>query len=146
MGCDIHLHVEVQTARNWELVKPWWQCTYCEGRAITRDGVCFECRGQNVERSFYVARNYTLFGLLAGVRGIGPPITEPRGIPIDISWFLGDLWGEEKLDCHTPSWLRYSELREVENNPAWDFALEKLKMLADIFGPDRVRIVFWFDN
>lgn len=35
-----------------------------------------------------VDRNYSLFGLLAGVRGECNAIVPPRGIPKDLSWFV----------------------------------------------------------
>lgn len=57
MGCDIHGHIEVRTPiGTWELFA-----------------------------SPDIWRNYALFGLLAGIRGEGPAIVAPRGIPRDIS-------------------------------------------------------------
>lgn len=34
----------------------------------------------------YLPRDYNLFGVLAGVRGIYPPIIEPRGVPDNLGW------------------------------------------------------------
>ena len=60
MGCDIHLYPEYRsrTTAQWE---PF---------------------GKNMGW-----RDYTLFGFLAGVRGEGPPVVAPRGIPKDASTF-----------------------------------------------------------
>lgn len=60
MGCDIHAHVEYYDTR----------CGQVEfNRAV--------CHSANI----FMGRNYTLFNLLAGVRGIGGPLFDTRGIP-----------------------------------------------------------------
>lgn len=60
MGCDIHLYAEHRRRD---------------------DGYWFGFGGQ-----MNPGRDYALFGTLAGVRGEGPPVVEPRGYPKDAGW------------------------------------------------------------
>jgi hypothetical protein len=129
MGCDIHAYVEYrrQGERVWEYHS----------------------------RALYF-RDYQLFGLLAGVRGQGQALYEPRGVPLDMSshtrW---EYESGEGTDWHTPSWLNYDEFYNVvtewwiktrpfgsmlNNVEATLSAMETLKTYGD------VRMVFWFDN
>lgn len=59
MGCDIHLYLEYKEAPE----KDYWQ----------------PFGGRLSER------NYTMFGLMAGVRG-GPALVEPKGLPGDVAY------------------------------------------------------------
>lgn len=66
MGCDIHLFVEYKAPTN-NFWTPW---------------------GGEFSRRFYET-----FGFLAGVRGDGPVIVPPRGIPEDLSYMAnGEYW------------------------------------------------------
>jgi hypothetical protein len=115
MGCDIHFNVERRENDRWRPAFPEPQtCCQCGGsgqRAIEgplADGSygptgrfenCSHCspglgsRGQWLKgtgrclHSFYNSgRNYTLFGVLAGVRDSNvQPIDWPRGLPPDLS-------------------------------------------------------------
>lgn len=60
MGCDIHCYIEYRQAG--------------------------ESRWQSFGGRINPGRNYVLFGYLAGVRAMGPPIVEPRGMPPDAGW------------------------------------------------------------
>ena len=76
--------------------------------------------GNNPEtyEEWYDGRNYSLFSVLAGVRGYGPPIIEPRGLPDDIGESVKEEWGEAlgyHVDWHTP---HYYCLKELEDNIA----------------------------
>lgn len=61
----------------------------------------------------YNGRNYTLFGVLAGIRYMpeGGPIVDPRGIKIDAAPDVYDTWETEKEWGHTAGWLTLAELR-----------------------------------
>lgn len=97
-------------------------------------------------------RNYSLFGLLAGVRrtdcGV---IDEPRGLPRDVTDWVGSKFVEG--DDHSASWVTIDELMmELEgfrNDGHWlkdanlfDHAEDVFK----VFGAERARLVFWFDS
>ncbi|MEV2910510.1 hypothetical protein ABNF65_18300 [Paenibacillus larvae] len=115
-----------------------------------------------------IPRNYYLYAALADVRNYDgvKPICEPRGLPSDVSAVVkeqSDGWGR---GAHDRSYLTAKELSEFD----WDQKIkfegrqiqwtESLKDRVDTFytwsipklieladgDPERVRIVFWFDN
>jgi hypothetical protein len=74
---------------------------------------------------------------------------ERRGCPEDLRWLLAD------PDWYTPSWLTYLEvlaaishlgLALADRSVEFRAAVEAMAELANESGPDRVRLVFWFDN
>lgn len=99
MGCDIHAFIEY----------------VYEGDSFTHsfgDG----------ELNF--GRDYTLFSLMAGVRGSENPIVSPRGFPDDClsrgdstafksNWSVAEKYKEYGSDAHTPTWLTLDELKKV---------------------------------
>ncbi len=99
MGCDIHAMIEKRAiAPSYEAndeikLWPWW--VNCGDPEFTRD--------------------YTLFGILAGVRDkIVPPIFLPRGMPENAcremsAWYQS--WGE---DAHSASYVTLAELRSYD--------------------------------
>lgn len=86
MGCDIHFFVEVKKNGKWETADSWKEDRdYDTPRMVVP-----------YEQSFYHDRNYNLFAILADVRngrgfagcdtGDGfNPISEPKGLPEDVS-------------------------------------------------------------
>jgi hypothetical protein len=139
MGCDIHLHTEVKIGGTWHHYS---------------------------ERS--VSRNYDLFALMAGVRnrtGI-TPISDPKGLPDDMSFmtrFAARWW---QVDGHSHSWLGAEEIHKL-----YELIQDKVDLSRDFgycFGGywsgfheyrnnleegcgipnevEDVRFVFWFDN
>lgn len=139
MGCDIHAHTEVKINGKWEHVS-----------------------------DLHIRRSYDLFSRMANVRNDGEivPISEPRGLPSDVSYltkFARDYCGS---DGHSDSWLSGAELESLED---WyskqPYGKTTGFWLHDTFGylfgngwdvhkyPDDYppgvedsRIVFWFDN
>ena len=135
MGCDIHVHTEVKIDGLWHHYG-----------------------------SPYVDRYYTLFGYMAGVRNTDViPISEPRGLPDDITlitWIDNDRYG---IDGHSHSWLSGPEVTQLEellkpHNEQY-FYIERI--FGYLFGngwdfheyPEEyppqledARVVFWFDN
>lgn len=83
MGCDIHTAVERQVSGTWrpmpELAPFDWQ-------------------------------SYGMFGFLAGVRNYSavPPLSEPRGLPDDVSPAVRE--AADDSDWHSHSWLSVAEL------------------------------------
>src|SRR5262249_46209472 len=114
MGCDIHFYVEKQVNGAWYSADKWApnEDAGDEGEPIL--ALAYKNR-------FYSDRNYNLFGILANVRnGSGfagcdtgdgfVPISEPRGIPDDVSKEVkaeADRWDG---DGHSHSWLTVTEL------------------------------------
>ena len=82
MGCDIHSYLEKYTSVNGEnkwVNVDYWQINPHHGI----EGYGNENEYEHL--SFYIGRNYDLFGILAGVRSSEDPIEEPRGLPEDVS-------------------------------------------------------------
>lgn len=105
---------------------------------------------------FYTARDYAVFGALAGVRGSLNEQWEPRGIPEDASLEVLEEMKSWGFDGHTHSWQRLDELLAVDwkdllgyvESP-WQDLLTRLEALAiEKCNGDRtaVRIVYLFDN
>ena len=146
MGCDIHAHMEIKTGGIWYHLSP-----------------------------VDLQRNYATFSRMAGVRnsqGI-VPISEPKGLPVDIAVVTkmhSDAYAEYG---HSHSWLGFDEMTQLlafwskrKEKPWGEFELDSSRKHNDfgvwLFGygigsfgqypeeyPDRledVRIVFWFDN
>lgn len=96
MGCDIHIWVErlnyvgSGSSKRWEMVA--------------------------TEDATYHNRNYRLFSLLAGVRNNAraaiKPISEPRGLPLDVSKEVATAM--EDAGYHSKSWLTLGEIRAAD--------------------------------
>lgn len=107
MGCDIHMYAEKLVDGKWQKLTGF-KTQYSEGSDHPYEG-----------------RNYTLFAKLAGVRnGEGfagcdtgdavVPISEPRGLPEDVSEEVmveSEEWG---IDGHGRSWLSLSEVLSAD--------------------------------
>lgn len=130
MGCDIHLHVEIKIDGKWE----HWSAPDVE-------------------------RWYSLFGLMAGVRGESGPVVQPRGIPEDATMLTRRDFEEWDADAHTPSWLSWDEMAKVwdiltDSHPlerrGISFEHDILHCHPPYWGPEQdqpeARVVFWFDN
>lgn len=120
MGCDIHLFVEHRD-RNGR----WWKCKDgFKSDMFEEDSEYFSQSRFSDGDSPYGSRNYTVFAYLADVRnGYGfagcdtgdaiTPISEPRGLPDDVSLSIqeeSDSWGE---DGHSHSYFTLGELRKA---------------------------------
>lgn len=140
MGCDIHLHVEVKVNNKWE--------HYSHPQ---------------------IRRDYRLFGIMAGVRDSSViPISEPKGLPEDLSLITRidrDYDGEY---MHSESWLDKKEIKKLflymQTNPGedeWAGQWEHNELGyangdsywiigdSDCGHPkeyEDVRFVFWFDS
>lgn len=154
MGTDIHLEVERRAGDGWQYVphveRDCWSCALDAERASKDAGKpvpvsfkkdCFWCHGTGRHREqFYHDRSYSVFAILAGVRnGVGfagcdtgdpfVPISEPRGLPADMSFELrrrlkadyddDDDW--VSLGDHSFSWLTLDEVLAYD----WDQTTKK---------------------
>lgn len=138
MGCDIHIAFEVRKNGKWERVGP------------TQEEI-HELHGpEYFSHPLVVNRNYTLFSILAGVRGDGCRICKPKGFPEDASEEISYANQSYGSDGHSHSWLTLRELEEYK----WDcsdeyegkFHAKTIPELRKFGAPDDVRIVFFFDN
>lgn len=138
MGCDIHATLEYD---RWKLKRP----------KDSHDWFAF-AKGIDIDRGYY------FFGILAGVRDDDiNPIAPPRGTPDDASYEFTQEYEGWDTDAHTPSWVTFKELRDwkhksggVEFDPEKDMKEQDfyrvMEMLAEKYGDDNVRLVFFFDN
>jgi len=113
MGCDIHLFVEKKEMVEWASVDKWELDEHAQELRVPYGS------------AFYDDRNYSLFSILANVRnGYGVagidtgngyiPISEPRGLPNNISSLVQNesvSWGS---DGHSHSWFTLKELLDYD--------------------------------
>ena len=139
MGCDIHIYTEIKKNNIWEAikVKNSWK-TYLKERLekstsddnekdIAYFSERFDEEPDEVYEGIYDGRNYDLFGILADVRngrgfagcntGDGfIPISEPKGLPDDLSETIrneADEWG---CDGHSRTYFSLKELLDYDWN------------------------------
>lgn len=124
MGCDIHLHAEIKIDGQWH--------HYAQ---------------------LYIGRDYTLFGLMAGVRNTNvTPISQPKGIPDDITVITRISLNDWSVDGHTHSYLNGEEIRKLATLHLmedfgyffdWDWSDWLRHKSTEV---EDIRFVFWFDN
>jgi len=122
MGCDIHMMVEKRIDGEWTEIDPgrepcWWCSDPGTKGTGTKDSCCW-CRGSGDQRrEWFDGRNYPLFGILAGVRDYSvDPISEPRGLPDDLSSGTG-LSGAD----HSYSWFSLREILDYDWEQAYTY-------------------------
>lgn len=117
MGCDIHMHYEIEKNGYWQHLD--WEKEFQIG--TYDDGSPKRDYDKIFNHPLYIGRNYDLFAILANVRngrgfagvetGTGfKPISMPRGLPVDCTSGVkeqSENWG---LDGHSHSWMLLSEL------------------------------------
>lgn len=143
MGCDIHVYAE--------------RCV--SGLVWTKI---------DTRENLFDWRSYDLFAFLAGVRNQHDiaPISEPRGIPSDVSPGVYSVFDRWRSSQHSASWLSLEELTSFDYSAPVSFAkserrdkqwadkktwreflgddfFDELNKLKDL---NAERIVFWFDN
>lgn len=110
MGADIHLFSEKKKTVNG--VQKWVNADYWKINPYFGDD---EYEPELEIVSIYRNRNYSLFSILAGVRG-NDEICPPRGLPEDVSDIVkkeSDRWDS---DGHSHSYFTLAELREYYKN------------------------------
>jgi hypothetical protein len=125
MGCDIHSYCEVEIIGQ-DNVGRW----FCIGRVfMDEDGSDW---GSPVTYHPIDERNYDLFGILANVRNgtwgdALKPISEPRGIPDNVSAFVRKQFDSWSSDGHSHS---YVSLEEIENYD-WEAKIHKVGCVSE---------------
>lgn len=107
MGCDIHAHLE------------YYESSVSNSRRGKRCDLDVRCYSSDI--CFF--RNYRLFNLLAGVRGIGCPVFPVRGVPdspklsYEVSFKYHTKDDKDGFipdpNWHTPGYLHKNELIEI---------------------------------
>lgn len=125
MGCDIHAGIEYRDRDHWEVFA----------------------------REVELPRSYRVFSALAGVRNYHEesiePISEPRGLPDDLSWWMKPDEDGHWLGDHSFSWVTTAEFEEAlkrsdEGRAEYRAVLAAMKVLeAEGW---TARLVFGFDN
>jgi len=136
MGCDIHLHTEIK-------IKSEWHCY----------------------SSPDIKRWYKLFAKMANVRNrhnyIIEPLSEPKGLPDDISIITQLSYNDWEEDAHSMSWLNAEEIKELEDwlweqhktqdgyhypEEEWGYLFGNPYSSYKDTPAEDIRFVFWFDN
>lgn len=112
MGCDIHVFIEKKEGDIWKKVPDEFgpKHEFYKSPNINNDNWNINC--------WDVTRNYSLFGMLAGVRSFDVrPIADPRGLPKDTSEEIRVKFSKEikNYGCHTPSFFTLQELLKYKN-------------------------------
>ena len=153
MGCDIHMQVEYRTKIDGTM-------QWCDGNLYEinefHDIYPDEPKYQRIPL-INERRNYSLFGLLAGVRDTDiKPITPPRGFSEYASKSITEEYNSWGSDAHTASWLTLAELMNAARSHP-DLLNDLVAELQEYFNrvfpnpaplitQNELRIVFWFDN
>lgn len=134
MGCDIHMVLQRRTKEGWRTVK----------------------------KDLYEDRNYRLFSVLAGVRGIEPGVFRVNGLPKDDPTIVIDDCGSPLIEDfwigdHTHSFIHLDSYFSKKMGAAEGAALapltfeimtavEECQPEDEIHNPADWRIVFGFDS
>lgn len=109
MGCDIHIHTEI--LRNVHGTETW-----VNGDFYKRNPDYSHSEGEEKYEkvSVFRGRDYRVFSILADVRSDGnnPYISQPKGLPKDVTASVeeeAEFWG---LDGHSHSYLNLDELKQ----------------------------------
>lgn len=162
MGCDIHSYVEERHDGVWRISDGIYESDYRRHHKEVFDGDEYKACCSPVD-----ARNYDLFGFLAGVRSnsprclrlIGEQSWAIRGVPDDASPEVTKERLDWGMDGHSDSWLTLRELvtgftaASLQGYASGyreqlQFGLKQMKARAKEAGLsyDDMRLVFWFDN
>jgi len=169
MGTSIYIHLERKDLETgiWRAVP---QCQFPAGRLAVffadfqkSEPVALSEASSQLEPNYllYSGKNEDLFEILAGYEEVKTDLalSQPRGLPTDVSKEVRLLFDAEGPDAHTASYLTLAELERHpwdrewvdENEPdfgdimddEWREALHILRTLG-AQQPEFIRIVFWF--
>lgn len=108
MGCDIHSFAERRNKQTnkWEKVEDAFSLDNYDKERLKKD------KGENP----FDWRSYSMFAFLAGVRNYDhcEPLSEPRGLPDDISDEVKQKYEYWEYDAHSASFLTAKELLDFD--------------------------------
>ena len=155
MGCDIHSYAEKKVNGKWEKVSDQFSLDEFDKKWYGKE------KGDNP----FGWQNYSIFAFLAGVRNYDhcTPISEPKGLPDDISDEVKEKADDLDGDGHSHSFLTVKELSDFDYGKTFfDDSGKETETYSNFLGkqffddleilknldenPENVRIVFWFDN
>ena len=121
MGCDIHCYVEVEHSYEssgkkklyWRKVGNFFKYKYYKKSDFPDE------YNNKFSDEPQIGRNYDLFSILANVRNGTwgediKPISEPRGLPEDVSDEIKKLSDEWDCDGHSHSYLSLDEIKKFD--------------------------------
>lgn len=128
MGCDIHMFVEYKCGNGmpWQADEhhfPVWESRCKDDEDVPEAEWCDHCRDDGDNQKYCDAgyldysqvratgRDYTLFGLLASVRGDGP--REALGLPENVSELVAAAAERAGGDGHSHSYMSLEEFKRV---------------------------------
>jgi hypothetical protein len=106
MGCDIHSFAEVKRNNKWEKVNDHFTLDDYDKKYYNKE------KGENP----FDWRSYSTFAFLAGVRNYDhcKPISEPKGLPYDLSEEVKQHYEYWEYNSHSASYLTAKELLEFD--------------------------------
>lgn len=114
MGCDIHSYVEQQDDEdNWKQIHGF-QSDYYDPNSQYFSTEQFSNADSPID-----GRNYYMFAIMVDVRnedGAVTPISEPRGLPDDVSSEIKKESEEWGVDGHSHSWLTVKDLMNYDQD------------------------------
>lgn len=159
MGCDIHVFAEVQDASGK------WQYLPCNRETNDMVSDLYPDRRMGASTTamisetflypeWYTGRNYTLFGILSGVRcmpDFGPLCDGGKKWPDDVSTTLIPIaMLDVGADCHTFSWATEWEIIEFfgdcPREPALVSFIGAIGAMCDRALGKPVRVLWHFDS
>lgn len=165
MGCDIHLYAEAKKRKTFVDWLMFWKrakWVSIDKWKINEDYINYPNESHlkyevhRDDRFYSDGRNYNLFCALCGVRsyqfeGVPKIISEPKGVPKDASKEYLQQVKRWDGDGHSHSWNTLKELLDFDwsdyGNTTQRFLDEVIpKMKQAHFNPEKVRIVYFFDN
>jgi len=154
MGCDIHLHPEVQDNGTWCRVTDYPRHVFDASLPCNVERDAFDRWHADLVDSgeWNMGRNYRFFARLAGVRNYDneyQPLFELRGTPADVSPSTKTTCSQWGMNAHSHTWATVRELLDEQlmhlGGDQWQAILGELVHICD-GDLDSVRVVFWFDN
>lgn len=125
MGCDIHMFVESKSkdGKYWFKAGKEFKDSYFDPKKPMSD------YNEITTDEPYQGRNYSLFALLADVRNDHDltPLSEPKGLPKDVSEEIKEKAEEWGGDGHSHSYFTLQELLDID----WDFTVIPQAGLVD---------------
>ena len=153
MGCDVHMFTERKNRKD-----KWVSADNFTMDVEFEDAYTTELVKDMGRIEICSDRNYTLFGVLAGVRRDYDNHLPIRGIPNDASELVKREYKVWECDAHTATWATVTELEQHQrqtDSHQLHLMLEDLEqhfksrwnfIVYDDNYKNNCRIIFWFDN
>jgi hypothetical protein len=154
----MHFYVERWLGDRWVLITPNDVEKNVLNVSVGHDGSTVASAIESIhmledwytDTKFYYGQNYTLFGVLAGVRHTGLIVIGTRGVPKDASDEYLRMVGSWGDGAHSHHWCLLSTIQNVN----WQYVLHgedpqflaTIRLMACVGPPEDVRACFFFDD